>query len=238
MTMTDKTTGRTPSQTVGPYLHIGLVPGRFGVREIFSPVVADAGLPGTHIRIEGRVLDGAGAIMPDAMLEIWQADAEGRYAHPADGRPPASNSFRGFGRAATDENGGFFFITVKPGTVAGPGGKPQAPHINVGVFARGMLKRLFTRLYFAGEPANAADPILALVPPSGAPPCWPNPTRPRPASGASTSICRAPTRRCSSTRDGPGPPGSDMLRDRKVCYLREVKPSQEDSRCALPSGSS
>jgi protocatechuate 3,4-dioxygenase alpha subunit len=165
--MTDKApgnaTGRTPSQTVGPYLHIGLVPGRFGVREIFSPVVADAGA-GTHIRIEGRMLDGAGAIMPDAMLEIWQADAEGRYAHPADGRPPASNSFRGFGRAATDENGGFFFVTVKPGAVAGPGGKLQAPHINVGLFARGMLKRLITRLYFAGEPANATDPILALVP--------------------------------------------------------------------------
>jgi protocatechuate 3,4-dioxygenase alpha subunit len=166
---TDDAPGRTPSQTVGPYLHIGLVPGRFGVREIFSPVVADAGVPGTHIRIEGRVLDGAGAIMPDAMLEIWQADAEGRYAHPADGRPPASNSFRGFGRAATDENGGFFFATVKPGavpsTVNGPVGKPQAPHINVGLFARGMLKRLFTRIYFAGEPANASDPILALVPP-------------------------------------------------------------------------
>jgi protocatechuate 3,4-dioxygenase, alpha subunit len=161
---TGKAPGRTPSQTVGPYLHIGLVPGRFGVREIFSPVVADAGVPGTHIRIEGRMLDGAGAIMPDAMLEIWQADAEGRYAHPADGRPPASNSFRGFGRAATDENGAFFFVTVKPGAVAGPGGKLQAPHINVGVFARGMLKRLFTRLYFAGEPANATDPILALVP--------------------------------------------------------------------------
>ena len=167
--MTDKApgnaTGRTPSQTVGPYLHIGLTPGRFGVREIFSAVVADAGVPGTHIRIEGRMLDGAGAIMPDAMLEIWQADAEGRYAHPADGRPPASNSFRGFGRAATDDNGSFFFATVKPGAVAGPGGKPQAPHINVGLFARGMLKRLFTRIYFAGEPANASDPILALVPP-------------------------------------------------------------------------
>jgi protocatechuate 3,4-dioxygenase alpha subunit len=157
--------GRTPSQTVGPYLHIGLVPGRFGVREVFSPVVADAGVPGTHIRIEGRMFDGQGAIMPDAMLEIWQADAEGRYAHPADGRPPASNSFRGFGRAATDDGGTFFFVTVKPGAVAGPAGKPQAPHINVGVFARGMLKRLFTRIYFAGEPANATDPILALVPP-------------------------------------------------------------------------
>jgi protocatechuate 3,4-dioxygenase, alpha subunit len=157
-------TERTPSQTVGPYLHIGLVPARFGVREVFSGTVADAGMPGTHIRIEGRVLDGAGVPMPDAMLEIWQADAQGRYAHPADGRPLVSNSFRGFGRAATDKDGGFLFATVKPGHVKGPGGKLQAPHINVGLFARGMLKRLFTRIYFADEQANASDPILALVP--------------------------------------------------------------------------
>jgi protocatechuate 3,4-dioxygenase, alpha subunit len=157
-------TERTPSQTVGPYLHIGLVPARFGVREVFSGKVADAGVPGTHISIEGRVLDGAGATMPDAMLEIWQADAEGRYAHPADGRPLASNSFRGFGRVGTDANGGYAVQTIKPGQVKGPGGKLQAPHINVGLFARGMLKRLFTRIYFADEPANSSDPILALVP--------------------------------------------------------------------------
>ena len=157
-------TERTPSQTVGPYLHIGLVPGPYGVREIFSPAVADAGMPGTHIRIEGRVLDGAGNVLPDAMLEIWQADGQGRYAHPADGRPLASNSFRGFGRVATGPDGGYHFQTVKPGQVKGPGGKLQAPHINVGVFARGVLKRLFTRIYFAGDPANASDPILALVP--------------------------------------------------------------------------
>jgi protocatechuate 3,4-dioxygenase alpha subunit len=98
------------------------------------------------------------------MLETWQADAQGRYAHPADGRPLASNSFRGFGRVATDKDGGFFFATIKPGQVNGPGGALQAPHINVGLFARGLLKRLFTRIYFAGEPTNAADPILALVP--------------------------------------------------------------------------
>jgi protocatechuate 3,4-dioxygenase alpha subunit len=156
---------RTPSQTVGPYLHIGLVPGPYGVREIFSPMVADAGMPGTHIRLEGRLYDGDGNIVPDAMLETWQADAQGRFAHPADGRPLASNSFRGFGRAPTDRDGGFFFETIKPGAVAGPGGKMQAPHINVGIFARGILKRLFTRIYFDGEPGNATDPILALVPP-------------------------------------------------------------------------
>jgi protocatechuate 3,4-dioxygenase, alpha subunit len=155
---------RTPSQTVGPYLHIGLVPGPYGVREIFSPMLADAGLPGEHIRIEGCVRDGTGTVMPDAMLEVWQADGQGRYAHPADGRALSSNSFRGFGRVATDADGGFFVATIKPGQVPGPGGRLQAPHINVGLFARGLLKRLFTRIYFADEPANAADPILALVP--------------------------------------------------------------------------
>ncbi|MBO0764994.1 MAG: protocatechuate 3,4-dioxygenase subunit alpha [Hyphomicrobiaceae bacterium] len=155
--------GRTPSQTVGPFLHIGLT-GQYGFREVFDATVADQGVPGTHIRIEGRLIDGSGNVMPDAMVEVWQADSQGRYAHPADGRPVASNSFRGFGRCATDRDGGYAFSTVKPGCVPGPNGSTQAPHINVGVFARGMLKRLFTRIYFAGEPANASDPILALVP--------------------------------------------------------------------------
>jgi protocatechuate 3,4-dioxygenase, alpha subunit len=157
-------TKRTPSQTVGPFLHVGLVPGPYGVREIFSPVVADADQPGTHVRIEGRICGGDGNTLPDAMVEIWQADAEGRYPHPADGRPVMSNSFRGFGRCATDRDGGFTFSTVKPGSVPGPNGTTQAPHINVGIFARGILKRLFTRIYFAGDPANANDPILGLVP--------------------------------------------------------------------------
>jgi protocatechuate 3,4-dioxygenase alpha subunit len=97
------------------------------------------------------------------MIEIWQADTHGRYAHPADGRPLMSNSFRGFGRCST-EKGGFAFDTVKPGSVAGPNDSTQAPHINVGIFSRGLLKRLFTRIYFAGDPANASDPILGLVP--------------------------------------------------------------------------
>jgi protocatechuate 3,4-dioxygenase alpha subunit len=155
---------RTPSQTVGPYLHIGLTQGAYGAREIYSAVLAGPGVPGPHIRIEGRICDGEGNIVPDAILEIWQADDQGRYAHPADGRPLASNSFRGFGRCATDTGGCFAFETVKPGCVPGPAGSKQAPHINVGVFSRGLLKRLFTRIYFEGEPANAADPILALVP--------------------------------------------------------------------------
>ena len=155
---------RTPSQTVGPFLHIGLTQGAYGVHEIASTAVAAPGIPGAHIRIEGRVVDGEGNIVPDAIIEIWQADHQGRYAHPADGRPLTSNSFRGFGRCPTDKDGGFAFDTVKPGTVPGPGGSTQAPHINVGLFSRGLLKRLFTRIYFAGEPANAADPVLALVP--------------------------------------------------------------------------
>ncbi len=155
---------RTPSQTVGPYLHIGLTQGAYGAREIFSATVAEAGMPGARIRIEGRILGGEGNIVPDALIEIWQADHQGRYAHPADGRALSSNSFRGFGRCPTDKDGGFAFDTVKPGVVPGPGGTTQAPHINVGVLSRGLLKRLFTRIYFAGEPANAADPILALVP--------------------------------------------------------------------------
>jgi len=155
---------RTPSQTVGPYLHIGLTPGEYGAREIFTAAIADVGLAGTHVRVVGRIVDGEGNIVPDGMVEIWQADSLGRYAHPADGRPLSSNSFRGFGRCATDKDGGFAFDTVKPGPVPGPGGSMQAPHINVGVFARALQKRLFTRLYFPGEAANASDPILALVP--------------------------------------------------------------------------
>jgi protocatechuate 3,4-dioxygenase, alpha subunit len=131
---------------------------------VFSPTVADAGMPGAHIRIEGRVIDGDGNAMPDALVEIWQADQDGRYAHPADGRPLKSNSFRGFGRCPTAKDGSFRFETVKPGTVPGPNGTVQAPHINVSILARGILKRLFTRIYFEGDPANAKDPILALVP--------------------------------------------------------------------------
>ena len=154
---------RTPSQTVGPFLHVGLTPAAYGVREVFSHVVADAGIPGKHIRIEGRIIDGEGNVLADAMVEIWQADHQGRYAHAADGRPVTSNSFRGFGRVST-ETGAFAFDTIKPGGVPGPGGATQAPHINVGIFARGILKRLFTRIYFADEPANDRDPILALVP--------------------------------------------------------------------------
>jgi protocatechuate 3,4-dioxygenase alpha subunit len=154
---------RTPSQTVGPYLHIGLTPGAFGAREIFGPEVAGPGIEGSHIRIEGCVFDGEGNPLADALVETWQADAQGRYAHPADGRPRTSNSFRGFGRCATGKDGGFHFLTIKPGPVPGPRGM-QAPHINVGLFARGLLKRVFTRIYFSGDAGHADDAVLALVP--------------------------------------------------------------------------
>lgn len=159
--------GITPSQTVGPFFHYGLTP---GTAYPHVPVSADGhvaapGTPGERIVLTGRVFDGAGEPVPDAMLEIWQADADGRYAHPGDGRARQSNSFMGFGRSDTRADGTYRFETVKPGPVPGPGGREQAPHILVAVFGRGMLKQLFTRAYFEDEAtANAADPILALVP--------------------------------------------------------------------------
>ena len=125
---------------------------------------ADAVAQGVVANFGGRLLNADGKPVNDATIELWQADHQGRYAHPADGRQVASNSFRGFGRCATSKQGTFAFSTIRPGQVPGPGGKLQAPHINVGILARGLLKRLFTRIYFAGDPANAADPILALVP--------------------------------------------------------------------------
>jgi protocatechuate 3,4-dioxygenase alpha subunit len=98
------------------------------------------------------------------MLEIWQADAQGRFSDPQDKRAQPNNSFKGFGRVGTDGRGCFAFDTIKPGVVADPDGKPQAPHIVLAVFARGMLLHLYTRIYFEDEAANAADPVLALVP--------------------------------------------------------------------------
>jgi len=114
------------------------------------------------------VLDGAGDPTPgDSMIELWQADARGRYAHPLDPQFASRDpDFHGFGRLETDADGFCAFETVKPGRVAGPDGRLQAPHINVSVFARGLLKQLVTRVYFAGDPANAEDLALALVPES------------------------------------------------------------------------
>ena len=119
---------------------------------------------GTRIRIEGCVYDGDGKPINDAMIEIWQADAQGRYSDPRDNRALPNTQFKGFGRSATDKAGVFAFDTVKPGAVPGPNGKPQAPHIVVCIFSRGMLRQIYTRLYFSDEPANTSDPILSLVP--------------------------------------------------------------------------
>jgi protocatechuate 3,4-dioxygenase alpha subunit len=157
--------GVTPSQTVGPYFAYGLTPnGKYEWNDAFSNNLVTSDATGERIRVEGRVFDGDGQPVPDAMLEIWQADAQGRFADPQDKRALPNAAFRGFGRCGTDANGGYAFDTIKPGSVPDPDGKPQAPHILLAVFARGMLLHLYTRVYFSGEAANAADPVLALVP--------------------------------------------------------------------------
>ncbi|GBD44498.1 Protocatechuate 3,4-dioxygenase alpha chain [bacterium HR40] len=153
---------QTPSQTVGPYFAYALTPEPYGYPGIASNRLVDIGTPGERILLRGRVLDGAGEPVEDALLEIWQADASGRYPTEA---PGEARGFRGFGRCGTDAEGRFSFETVKPGRVPGPDGKLQAPHIAVIVTARGLLNHLVTRIYFADEvAANASDPILALVP--------------------------------------------------------------------------
>jgi protocatechuate 3,4-dioxygenase alpha subunit len=152
--------GHTPSQTVGPFFAFGLH------NEGSETLVSDA-TQGERIRIEGRVIDGEGAAVPDAMIEIWQANAAGRYDHPDDsrGEKALDPAFHGFGRCGTDKDGRFHFLTVQPGAVPGIGNALQAPHINIAVFARGLLRHLWTRLYFEGEPLNADDPVLTLVAP-------------------------------------------------------------------------
>jgi protocatechuate 3,4-dioxygenase, alpha subunit len=150
----------TPSQTAGPYLHIGLT-NKHSVTRIASQEVA-----GEQLRLICRVLDLDGLPVDDAMIEIWQADSAGRYSHPdAPQAPPADSAFRGFGRAATNETGGCGFESIRPGGVPGPANTVQAPHLNVAIFARCILLQLYTRIYFAGDPANDGDPVLALVPP-------------------------------------------------------------------------
>ena len=146
----------TPSQTIGPFFAVGL-PWADG------PEVVPAGTPGA-VRIGGRVLDGAGDPVPDALVETWQADPQGRFAHPDDPRGPAPSGFRGFGRCATDDQGRWAIVTVKPGPLPAPDGGVEAPHLDVSVFARGLLHRLVTRIYFPDEPdANAADPLLRSI---------------------------------------------------------------------------
>jgi protocatechuate 3,4-dioxygenase alpha subunit len=153
----------TPSQTVGPYLSIGLLwPD--------GPEVVAQGTP-EAITITGRLLDGAGEQVSDGMLEIWQADPDGRFDHPDDPRGPASTpGFRGFGRSCTDTEGRYWFRTLKPGPLPTDSEAVEAPHINVSVFARGLLHRVVTRIYFADEvEANAADPMLSSLPPADRP---------------------------------------------------------------------
>jgi protocatechuate 3,4-dioxygenase alpha subunit len=126
--------------------------------------LVSAGTSGERVVIEGRVLDGDGKPVPDAIIEIWQANSYGKYAHPEDQQDkPVEPSFSGYGRVPTDDDGKFRFTTIKPGPVPDLDGKLQAPHIVVSVFARGLLRRLVTRIYFPDEPANAADFVLNLV---------------------------------------------------------------------------
>ncbi len=155
----------TPSQTVGPYFKYGLTPGNdYAWNDAFSNDLVTPDVSGERIRIVGQVFDGEGKVIPDSMMEIWQADAQGRFADPQDTRAVSNAAFKGFGRCGADATGGFEFHTIKPGPVPGPDGKPQAPHILLAVFARGMTQQAITRIYFADEAANAADPIFALVP--------------------------------------------------------------------------
>ncbi|HEX7389262.1 MAG TPA: protocatechuate 3,4-dioxygenase subunit alpha [Acidiphilium sp.] len=175
--------GQTPSQTVGPFFHYGL-PWKGGAdlvgasalgarpdlfpsaHDMLNTAVSHETPHGEIIEIAGFVFDGAGRGVPDAMVEIWQANAAGRYAAPGDARDevPLDPGFIGFGRSATSAEGEYRFRTVRPGRVPGPGNTLQAPHIAVSVFGRGLLRRLATRLYFADGAGNDTDPVLARVP--------------------------------------------------------------------------
>ena len=154
---------QSPSQTVGPYFAYCLTPEQYGYgfEAIAGNRLADETIEGERIRILGRVLDGAGNAVDDAMIEIWQADADGRYPGGSRDEAGGSLAFSGFGRCGSDDEGGFWFATIKPGAI----GNGHAPHIGVIVQARGILNHAFTRIYFAEESdANSADPILQSVP--------------------------------------------------------------------------
>ena len=163
--MPDRIKGITPSQTVGPYFAYGLTSsGKYAWNDAFSNSLVTPDTSGERIRVEGRVFDGDGQPVPDCMLEIWQADAQGKFSDPQDKRAIPNTSFKGFGRCGADANGGYSFDTIKPGPVPDADGKPQAPHLLLAVFARGMLLHLYSRIYFDGEAANSSDSILAQVP--------------------------------------------------------------------------
>jgi protocatechuate 3,4-dioxygenase, alpha subunit len=149
----------TTSQTVGPYFEIGL-------RWLNRENLAGENVSGERVTIQGRVFDGDGVPVPDAIVEIWQANAHGKYDHPEDTqKKPLELGFKGYGRVPVNREGLFRFTTIKPGPVPGPHGTEQAPHLLVSVFLRGLLRRLVTRIYFPDEPRNAADYILNLVEP-------------------------------------------------------------------------
>jgi protocatechuate 3,4-dioxygenase, alpha subunit len=148
---------QTPSQTIGPFFHMGIPRG-------IENNLVDEKTTGERICITGQVLDGEGKPIPDALIEIWQADSGGHFNHSFDpNEEQADQHFHGFGRSDTLKNGRFSFQTVKPGTVPDPNGKMQAPHINARVFARGMLIHAVTRIYFQGEPANETDAVLNSI---------------------------------------------------------------------------
>ncbi|MEO0388005.1 MAG: protocatechuate 3,4-dioxygenase subunit alpha [Pseudomonadota bacterium] len=157
----------TASQTAGPYVHIGLAPGAAGFdiyRRELGWDIAGPNARGERIRVEGRVLDGMGAATKDVLLEVWQANADGHYAHP-EGGGPVEDGFRGWGRVITDfDTGAWGFDTVKPGPTPGRDGRLQAPHLNLWLVARGINIGLNTRLYFDDEAErNTADPVLNLI---------------------------------------------------------------------------
>ena len=199
-----KPQGITPSQTVGPFFAYGLTPtGRYEWNDAFTNNLVTSDATGERIRIEGQVFDGDGKPVPDCMLEIWQADAQGRFADPKDNRALPNAKFRGFGRCGTGANGEYAFDTIKPGQVPDPDGKPQAPHILVAIFARGMLLHNYTRIYFDDEATTASrsrDGAGAGRSPHDA-------DRETQSSAArpstiSTSTFRATARRCFSTFSG------------------------------------
>ncbi|QRM33688.1 protocatechuate 3,4-dioxygenase subunit alpha [Microvirga sp. VF16] len=163
----------SPSQTAGPYVHIGLIPHQAGFvifEKNFSHVLVGPDTVGERIRIEGRIFDGLGALARDVLVEIWQANADGRYNHPADRQEDKrlDPTFRGWGRTGTNfETGLYTFETIKPGPVIGRRGhRPMAPHVNVWLVARGINIGLSTRMYFSDEAeANAQDPVLNIIEP-------------------------------------------------------------------------
>ena len=152
----------TPSQTVGPFFSFCLTRHPAHLSLLANPRLATGDTPGAHVTISGLMLDGAGAPVPDALVEVWQADSHGRYAGFDTADP--IGSFTGFGRVECDPQGRFVIDTVKPGRVGAPRGGLQAPHIALGIFAKGLNRRLYTRLYFDDEPSNEGDLVLASVP--------------------------------------------------------------------------